>query len=164
MAEGILGRLDTIYTLSKNLLDLHDAIARQGVVAELQKELLAAQRDAFATSQAHVAQITEIRDLKEEVARLKAWGADKKRYEMQRVDSGVILYALRPECAEGEPLHQLCAHCYDRGEKSKLQPTPKLERRFKVHHCPLCKSEFAFGYVPPPPPGQAIIDWDPFGR
>jgi Zn finger protein HypA/HybF involved in hydrogenase expression len=164
MAESTLGTLQSAYDLAKNLLNMHDAVTRQATVIELQNKILAAQASALASSQAQASQVNEIRELEEEVARLKAWGAEKNRYHMRRAEPGVLFFSLKPEHIDTEPPHQLCAHCYERGEKSYLQATAKLQMRHRVHYCPNCKSEFAMGHVPPELPRQVQTDYDPFAR
>jgi hypothetical protein len=159
MADGS-GRLEQIYSLAKEALDLHDAIKRRAALTDIQMQVLALQRDGIEANSVHAAKIAEVSALKEEVTGLKAWGADKERYEMQRVEPGVILYSLRPARADGEPIHQLCANCYDRGDKSKLQTSPRVQMRYQVHYCPFCKSEFAFNYVAPPPTPKVITGRD----
>lgn len=156
-----LGKLETAYNLTKDLLNLRDAVAMQERVFELQAQILAAQREALESNQAQTANINKIRALEEEVARLKAWDAEKERYQLQEA-SGVLFYVLRPEHQGAEPFHQMCANCFDQGKKSKLQATPEIKLGRRVHLCPLCKTNYAFGHVERPQPINVKRDFDPF--
>ena len=146
MADA-LSTLKSAYDLAKNLLDMHDAAARQSTVIELQSKILAAQESALTSSQAQASQLDEIRGLNAEVARLKAWGVEKENYQLQRAEPGILFYVLKSEHQTAGPAHQLCANCFDNGEKSILQATAELKMRYRVHYCPKCKSQFAFGFV-----------------
>jgi len=120
MADS-LGTLKTAYDLAKDLVNLADATARQGKVAELQRQILDAQGDAIAANQERLALMETIGKLEKDVARLEAWEAEKRRYGLQELPPGVFVRVLQPAMANGEPIHRLCAKCYEDGKKSILQ-------------------------------------------
>jgi len=110
-----LGAFKALYDSAKALKDMNDAAVRNGAVIELQEKILAA-RDAQTSLLEQVAQ------LEKEVARLKDWEADKKRYQLADIGKGVVALALKPTMSDGEPMHYLCADCAAQGKKSHLQP------------------------------------------
>ena len=120
--------------IAKGLKDLNDATARNAVAIELQEKILAAQ-----AQQATL--IEQVSTLEEEVTRLKAWDADKQRYELKEFAPGQFAYALKPEASGGEPAHQLCANCYNRGEKAILQSEMRNPGRHKVTFCQNCGTD-----------------------
>ena len=130
---------------------------------KLNKEILAAQA-ALTQAQTEQTVLTDaIRNLEKENAGLKEWDSDKKRYDLTRFDPGVFTYALRPDAANGQPIHELCPRCYDNGEKSILQATTEVRMRRRVRFCPTCKNEYAYGpEAPREEPRQALMDYDPF--
>jgi hypothetical protein len=132
-----LSALKTAFDMAQGLQKIHDAVARDRAVIELQKEILTAQS-------AQAALIEEAGALKKRVAELDAWGAEKERYKLKEVGAGVFAYVPKEGMDGGEPVHRLCANCYQRGQKSILQATHEMRKGWRVHYCPHCKSEFDF--------------------
>jgi len=116
VAETIagLGAVKTAFDMAKALQSIHETTARDRAVIELQKEILAAQAAQFAL-------LERASDLEKEVAALKAWDAEKQRYKLVDVESGVLAYAPKEGMENGEPAHHLCASCYQTGFKSFLK-------------------------------------------
>lgn len=141
MAEGILGKLDSAYELTKNLMDVRDAVSRQSAVLELQKEIIAAQQSAMQSNREQSALVEQIRSLEEEVARLKRWEAEKQNYELRPVTTGAFAYVPKSEVEAGKEVHRYCANCFDAGEKSIMQAVTRTPNRAYVHVCHRCGSE-----------------------
>ena len=132
-----LGAIKTAFDLAKGLKDIHDVAAHDRAVIELQKEILAAQAAQFAL-------VDRVRDLEEKVARFEAWEAEKQRYKLTDFGAGTFAYLLKPEAANGEPSHRLCAHCYNDGHKSVLQFSARSQGQ-DYFDCLRCKARQAFG-------------------
>ena len=62
----------------------------------------------------------EIRGLKAHVAEMEAWAVQKERYQLKELAPGVFVYALKPGMEGGEPPHQICQTCYQRGKRAIL--------------------------------------------
>ena len=109
-----LSAIKTAFDMAKALHDIHDVATRDRAIIELQKEILAAQG-------AQSALIQREGDLEKEVARLKDWEADKKRYELTEIASGVVALSIKEAMRNGEPFHRICADCAANGKKFYLQ-------------------------------------------
>jgi hypothetical protein len=157
MADS-LGTLKTAYDLAKDLVNLADATARQGKVAELQRQILDAQGDAIAANQERLALIETIGKLEKEVARLEAWEGEKRRYGLQELPPGVFARALQPAMADGEPIHRLCAKCYEDGKKSILQSAGIIHGQ-ETLNCHGCGARMVVGKYQAPPPANARPNW-----
>jgi hypothetical protein len=148
VGEAIAGlsALKTAFDIAKGLKDIDNAARRNAAVIELQEKILSAQQ-----TQSTLAE--RIGELEKEVARLKAWDADKQRYERREVSRGVIAYVLKPSEQGIEPFHMLCPKCYHDGKPSELQATQELRKGRRVHNCPRCgaKYELSGGTEPGPP-------------
>lgn len=161
------GALKTAYDLSKAAISAHDAGAIRAKVAEMQGEISSALASAITAQMDQLAMLNRVVSLEKEVAELKAWDAEKSRYQLEKFHPGVFVYGLKPEKAFGEPLHQLCAACFTSGRKSLLQARTELKMRMRVRICPACKTEFAFGQEAPQTPLAGINhihEYDPFER
>jgi hypothetical protein len=139
------GALKTAYDLSKAAIGAHDAGAIRAKVAEMQGEISSALASAITAQTDQMAILKRVSDLEKEVADLKAWEAQKQRYHLKRFDPGVFVYSLKENDPSGEPPHQICPACYENGKKQYLQATARTQGGHRVHACPGCKHEYAFG-------------------
>jgi len=115
---------------------------------------------------AQAALLHRIRELEEEKTKLEAWTAEKSRYDLHEVSTGVYAYTLKPGMEQGQPFHMLCANCYENGKRAVLQATERLQARRRIHVCPQCKTDYAMENVPRPPPGpsRANTGYEEFKR
>ena len=145
VAETIagLGAVKTAFDMAKALQGIHDTAARDRAVIELQKEILVAQTAQSALVESESA-------LKKEVADLKAWDADKQRYQLRDIGRGITAYALKEGMQNGEPEHYLCAACYQRHQKSILQPETRSPGMTKTLVCHDCGSALYLSGTPHP--------------
>jgi hypothetical protein len=135
--------LNTAINIAKAMVDVRDAAAFQGKVFELQRAILEAQQSVFAANAERSALIEEIREAKAQIARLEAWEAEKQRYELKALAPGVFAYHVKEGMAGGEPVHDLCAACYQHGKKSILQRRDRAMEQMMI--CPECKTELKIG-------------------
>ncbi|HCK84999.1 MAG TPA: hypothetical protein DHW63_10930 [Hyphomonadaceae bacterium] len=161
--QAAAGSLKAAGEIVKTLVGMKVTAEVQGKIIELQAVILTAQSGAISAQETQMELLQRIRELEGDLVKFKDWEAEKKRYEAKRLSPGVIVYALKQESVQaGELAHIACPNCYDGGRKSILQTTPKLAQRYRVHLCPACGLELAFGeqmpLLPPPPPPR-----DPLG-
>src|SRR5258708_6881321 len=127
-----LGAFKTMYDLAKGLKEISDATIRNGAVIELQEKILSA-RDAQS------ALLEKVSTLETEMARLKAWDADKQRYELKaHGEREALAYALKPSMENGEPPHSLCPDCYQQTIKSIAQPLVRSHGHSHLLICHRC--------------------------
>lgn len=82
--------------------------------------------------------------LKDELAKTQAFQSDLDRYELWETPTSSIVYRLREEASENQPLHYLCPNCIEDKRKSILQGTEYSR------DCGTCDLSFAFKkYVMP---------------
>lgn len=155
---AVAGGLNQSYNLAKALLDLRvdaDATARiQALVTqlgELSGKFLAAQ-------QAHMACHQKAMELEKEVAHLREFETEKQRYVLKALGPDSLAYALRDNEQGEEPLHYLCARCFQKAEKSMFQ-FAGYEKAFRVLSCDRCG-----GKVLIPEPSGEIGTTGPSGQ
>ena len=139
LLKGTITSLKLAGDIAKSFLELKSLSEVQTKVIELQSIILSAQSSALEANAHQTAMIEDIRNLKEEIARIKAWEKEKQRYKLTSPMQGVILYALKESCSASEPPHWICTKCYEEGRKSILNPQKKIAW---VLVCPRCKCEF----------------------
>jgi hypothetical protein len=136
--------------IAKGLLSLKTMAEVQSKAIELNQQIIDAQHQIFSANAAQAALVDEVRDLKGQLARMKDWDAQKKRYQLKSPFPGAMAYAVKKEMNEGEPPHYLCTSCFQKEERSILQNGQNKEGwTLLVCPNPRCKSEARTGYRGP---------------
>lgn len=126
--------------LVKSLIGLKVTAEVQAKIVALQTAIFDAQGDALAAQSEQFALAQRVRELEAEVTQAKGWEAEKERYQLQQFPTGALAYVLKPEAANGEPPHRICANCYQEAHKSILQITMRHAGGEAVE-CQRCKSQ-----------------------
>ena len=146
---GLVQSFKTLTDIGKALLGLRDAALIREKVIELNREILSAQASALATQTDQFTLLEQKRTLEKEVADLKAWDAEKQKYELVNVrpqnapGGNAFAYALKKEASSTEPPHFICEHCYQDGRKSTLQEEVRYPGATNVLFCPRCGLELS---------------------
>lgn len=135
LITGTISGLKTASDIAKSFLDIKKINDISGKVAELQAVILSAQSSAIEANSAQFAMIEEIRALKEEMARIKAWDSQKERYILTSPWAGAFIYSLKESLKESEPPHWICANCYEKGVRSILQERGNSKTGFREFFC-----------------------------
>lgn len=144
--QGTISSLQFASKVLQAFRELSISLEVKTKVVELTEAILQAQTSALAAQSEQFAMVQRIRDLEEEVMRIKAWEEQKQRYQMVRPWSGVpaLVYALKESCKGAEPAHWICAKCYDDGRRTVLQPRYDSRAYFYLL-CPTCESQVISG-------------------
>jgi DNA-directed RNA polymerase subunit RPC12/RpoP len=125
-----IGAVKTAFDMAKALQGIHDATQRDRAIIDLQRQILSAQEEQFALAARN-------RELEKEIADLKSWEDEKRRYKMTSLAPNVIAFAERQDVNDRSPAHYLCANCFAAGRKSFFQQTIRGNRldRYKCNSC-----------------------------
>ena len=137
--QAAVTSLKTATDIAKGFLDLRSISQVQGKVVELQAEILAAQTSALAAQSDQMTLLDHVRGLEAQVTQMKAWEAEKERYELRERAPGILAYRLKDEARGTEPTHWICATCYERSTKLILQQQRGPERS-TILLCPGCET------------------------
>jgi len=113
-------------------------------VSALYDVILSAQTSALEAHIKQSAMIERIRELEEELTKVRAWETEKQRYKLVAPFTGAMVYALKKSMSDGEPPHYICANCYQDGKRSILQNGKTKEKEgtgWTTFICTACKSE-----------------------
>jgi len=108
----------------------------------LQDHILEAQQALFAAQETQTGLIEQVRALEAKVTDLETWEAEKKRYALTDIGSGVLAYVLKEDMSGSEPPHHLCPNCYTNNEKSILQPETLMPGIWPVEVCHNCSATY----------------------
>lgn len=143
--QAAAGSLKAASDIISGLLKLKIGTEVQGKVVELQREILAAQSSAMAAQTDQFSLLERVRQLEKQIAEIEAWESEKTRYQLTDFGRGAFAYQLKEEESSGEPLHRICASCYQTGHKSILQFQHGMGDEREKYECPACKNVFVFG-------------------
>jgi hypothetical protein len=129
--------------IAKAMVGLRDAEAFRAKSIELQETIMRALDSGIDAREAYAKQLDMIGALEAEVARLKAWDAEKQRYELKSPGHGSVAYVLKPDARGTEPPHWLCPNCFHEGKKSFLQSARKMQMRWLLIGCANCNTTIA---------------------
>jgi len=129
--------------ITKAMVGLRDAEAFRAKSIELQSVVLEALDKAIEARESYAMQSDRIRALEAEVAQLKAWDAEKQRYDLKSIGPGAVAYVLKPEARGTETPHWLCPNCFAKNQKAFLQSTNRIERARLVVGCNNCDTKIA---------------------
>jgi Zn finger protein HypA/HybF involved in hydrogenase expression len=140
--------------IMKTMIGLRDSAKLLENTVKLNSEILSVQT-ALANAQAEQTTLVQtVSQLEKEIARLKTWEAEKKRYQLKDVALAVFAYEAKATALDGEPLHWICAKCYQHRVISILQRRQDhhpLEGQKTKAHCPECKTDLDVPSWPPTP-------------
>jgi hypothetical protein len=138
---GLMSSLKAATDISKAMIDLRDGAMIQRKVIELQGVILAAQQSALSAQTDQFTMLERVRELEKEIARLRAWDAEKANYELKEISRGAFAYVLKPDAGAGEPPHWLCTSCYQKSHKAVLQYDGRTDKNDEsIYKCPDCSS------------------------
>lgn len=135
-----LSSLKIAYEMAKGLQSLHTSTEVKQAISGILDQLVTARNDAFEAADTRAALLKRVDDLEQELVSFKTWDGDKERYKLTEISRGVFTYVLKPELANGEPTHCICAECYQHRKKSILQSDGGFYGTATLA-CPTCKVE-----------------------
>lgn len=104
-------------------------------VTEVNSKLLSAQEKLSSCFDKQKSLSERVADLEKEIAEYKNFNEEIGRYKLHELKSGMLVYALQPEHANGDPMHYLCNNCVENGKLSKFQSV-----NGKYLFCQTCKA------------------------
>jgi hypothetical protein len=90
-------------------------------VSEVSAKLMDATGVALASQEKQSLLAQRVRDLEEELVKLKDWEAQAKNYSLIEVASGVFTYLYKPTMQSDQPRHWACAKCFQERKLFVLQ-------------------------------------------
>jgi hypothetical protein len=158
--DGLVASLRAAAEITKAIKD-GDPGEFRSKLFELSREIMSAASCALAVQSEQNDLVQSKRQLEEEVSRLKTSNAEKYRYELQSVGPGATAYVLKESMRGIEPVHWLCADCFQTGKRRFLNETHS-DLHFHYYKCGECNYKIRIRKTPPGQP-IAIGEFDPSG-
>jgi hypothetical protein len=133
----LIASLRSAVEIMKSMLDVRDADRMQTKISELTREIMSVQSCALAAQSSQLEVLQSMRGLEDELAKLKAWNLERYRYELQSVGPGAMAYVLKQSMRGTEPVHWICANCFQSGKKRFLNES-HFDLHFVYYKCHEC--------------------------
>ncbi|MGM5057873.1 hypothetical protein ACD589_24785 [Rhizobium sp. 814_E9_N1_1] len=145
LVSGIAGSLKTAFEIGKTVKEINDMSAVKGKVIEMQDLILSAQSSAMAAQAQLYEVLQENAELKRKANAVDEWNRTTARYALKDYGGGTFAYELRPDAANGEPIHRLCPACFAQGKMSILQFQGETASHQQFYKCMPCGQDYFFG-------------------
>jgi hypothetical protein len=136
--ESISAVLTILKRASSAALSLHriskDAAVNKKAV-ELTNAIIALQKYIMSVQAQYAKVVDAKRDLEKKLMEAEDWSKTQSHYDLKKLRSGFLVRSPNKLHPSPQPLHWLCANCYDKKNKSVLQPEQGEEYQLV---CPQC--------------------------
>lgn len=133
--SALLAAIPGLAKAGADIASASDEAKRNAQLIEFQKAIINANALIATIQQQNASLLRDKDDLKKQIVELENWKAEKDRYSMVTVYSAATVYALKESVSNGEPPHYICPACYQRYQKTLLQPK-KANTGFVHLYCP----------------------------
>lgn len=128
------------YDIAKGISSLKSEVDRNESISKILEVLLAVQTNALSVNAIAQKLQEDKRELTQKIVEFEKWSETEAQYELKEISVGVFVYSYKITDKPSEPIHWLCAKCYNEKKKSIFQ----FDRASGVgsHYiCHNCKSE-----------------------
>ncbi|MGE3333425.1 MAG: hypothetical protein AB7I36_07270 [Rhodospirillaceae bacterium] len=139
------GGINAGLNMLKTVVDVRDQVQVSAAIVDIQNKLLSTQTAVFAAHTAQAELLEQVRALKEKIASMESWATEQDRYQLTDFGDGTFAYLLKTEKANGEPVHRLCANCFQRQQKAILQFSHRGSGQ-DYYNCQSCGKTQPFGH------------------
>jgi hypothetical protein len=116
-----------------------DAAQRNAQLIEFQKVVIQLQSSAASIQVQNSSLLRDKDALEKEIVRLKDWSAEREKYELKEVATGVFARVEKGYVGSMQSAHKLCCNCFEKAIPSTLQSNqisdPRLGHQVKLA-CP----------------------------
>jgi hypothetical protein len=148
--DGLTTSLRAVAEITKAMKDISDASLIPTRIYELATEIMSAQSCALAVQSEQFDLLQNKSELEGEIVKLKAWKTERYRYELQSVGPGANAYVVKGTMRGGEPVHWICADCFQSGKKRFLNESHS-DLHHVYHKCQECSGKIRIRKTPLPP-------------
>lgn len=131
------------------LMATKDEVKVQALMHSLYKEISSAQMGMLTAGDAAMRLQQRVQELETKLNTIEAWKVESSRYALIDFGDNTFARKLRPDVANGEPDHLLCAGCFDSGKKGLLQFTGTNFKGQREFICVNCKTVSSLGREQP---------------
>jgi DNA-directed RNA polymerase subunit RPC12/RpoP len=146
-ATAAFTSLKTATDIAKTLLALREAAQFNSQINDLLQAVVEARLQAVAIQESHTSVSSRVKELENEIERMKSWQAEAENYKVLEVARGLFAYVAKDNQQPLQSTQKLCSNCFHQNIKAFLQQASE-EQRMRSLSCHRCKSKVVFrGYT-----------------
>ena len=142
--SSAISSLKTASDIAKSLLALREAAQFNSQLADLLSAVVDARLQAVSIQEAHTVVASRVKELEQEIERLKSWEAEAKNYEALEVASGMFAYVAKDNNQPLQSAQKLCSNCFHQKIKSFLQQENEARPLLRSLSCHRCITKVVF--------------------
>ncbi len=142
-ATAAFTSLKTAADIAKTLLALREAAQFNSQLSDLLQAVVEARLQAVAIQESHTSVTSQVKELENEIERLKSWQAEAENYKVLEVASGLFAYVAKDNQQPLQSTQKLCSNCFHQSIKSFLQQASEA-RPMRSLSCHKCKAKIIF--------------------
>jgi len=128
------------YDIAKGISALKSEVDRNESISKILEVLLTVQTNALSVNAIAQELQQEKYNLEKKILEFENWTETERQYELKEIATGIFVYTYKKSKNLTEPMHWLCAKCYNERAKSILQRIKKTMAGV-AYACHNCKSE-----------------------
>lgn len=144
-------QLTSLLQSAHSLSNYNELVA---AVSEVSSKLMAAQSVALGSQEKQASLASEVAELKDELRKFERFEREAGRYELHKLQSGGLVFAMKKGMENGQPEHYLCVTCIEKRQITRLQPDGEV-----FLACPLKHARVQIKDPGLPWSGQPRTDW-----
>ena len=138
---SLISSSKTAYVIAKGIYSLKSDVDRNESISKIIDILVSVQTNALSVNAIAQKLQEEKRHLEQKIVEFEKWSETESQYELKEIATGVFVYCCKPTDKTSEPMHWLCANCYNKRQKSILQR--RTHGPGGIHYiCNTCNSNF----------------------
>ncbi len=151
----------TAYEIAKGISSLNTEVERNQAVSKVLEVLLSVQNDALSMKEKHSLLLSEIDHLKKKISEFEKWSEIERNYELKEIASGIFVYVYKKSDVNRDPMHWLCAKCFNTEKKKSILQRTGQDGRGTHYKCHTCNSDILDHSNPVQyrPPSHSIGEW-----
>lgn len=139
----LISSVKTAYDIAKGINSLKIEVERNESISKILQILLSVQFDALSMQENYQTLLNEKETIAKRLVETEKWDETESQYDLMRMSVGTFVRTPNKNHQSPEPLHWLCANCFDKKKKSLLQKMYWTDDSPMI--CPECKTVIHLG-------------------
>ncbi len=139
--SAFISSIGALSNIAKGLQSIHDEKQIFEATSDLRERIFTIQSNALTLQEDHFSLLKQKDELEKKILSFERWDDTAALYSLKKLKLGAYVYAPNESNKTAEPMHWICAKCYQDRKKSILQFYWDIGKG-SYALCPECKNRF----------------------